>query len=524
MIFRSWGRAAALVTALAVVSSFEAAEKTTREAKKPDAAAVAKRIDAAINARLAAEKVTPASRASDAEFLRRVSLDITGVIPTADKAASFLDSTDPNKRARLIDELLASPQYGRHQADIWQRLMLPRESDNRRLQPAPLVKWLEESFNANKPWDQMVRDILTATGPQDKNGAVTYFLANQSVDKITDSVSKLFLGVQLQCAQCHNHPFTTYKQNDYWAMAAFFTKVRADNVNRAAKNGDSPGLNESGKGRAPRLPESAKTVPARFLQGEQPALKSSEPYRPVLAAWVTSPSNKFFARAMVNRTWAQLFGRGLVHPVDDMHEGNTPSHPELLQDLTSAFVASGFDLKFLIRAICNSETYQRSSKPAGDTPVDERLFASMAVKPMTAEQLYDSLTGILGTARPQGQRPNKPAQNRLGAGPREQFVAFFQADENAGPTEYTAGIPQVLRLMNSAQMNNSQAVVNAAARSQSTPAKVVEYLYLATLSRRPTAEEAARLDAYLKKKGDARAAYGDILWALLNSSEFALNH
>lgn len=500
------------------------ASNNKTDSSQKEVLALSKRIDEVIGQKLAAEKVTPSQRASDAEFLRRLSLDLNGVIPSAEKAAAFLDSTDPLKRSKLIDELLASPLYGRHQADTWQRLMLPRESVNNRLQPAPFVKWLEENFNANKPWDQLVRDILTSTGPQDKNGATTYFLANQAVDKITDSVSKLFLGVQLQCAQCHNHPFTTYKQDDYWAMAAFFMKVKADNVNRAARDGNAPGLTEAGPARPQRLPESAKRVSAKFLQGEQPKMNASDPFRPVLANWLATSQNKFFARAMVNRTWAQLFARGFVHPVDDMHEGNTPSHPELLNELSTAFAANGFDLKYLLRAICNSEAYQRGSKPASDRPIDERLFASMAVKPLTPEQLYDSLTGILGTAaRP--ARPQKPqAQNRFGSGPREQFVAFFQGDENASPTEYQAGIPQVLRLMNSPQMNTTQAV-QAAAKSGMTPNKVVEHLYMTALSRRPTAQEAARLDAYVgQRKSDPRQAYGDILWALLNSSEFALNH
>ena len=277
-----------------------------------------------------------------------------------------------------------------------------------------------------------------------------------------------------------------------------------------------------------RLPEAARRLPPRFLEGDRAAVRANEPYRPVLAAWLTAPQNKYFARALVNRVWSQLFGRGLVHPVDDMHDGNEASHPELLQELANAFTASGYDLKFLFRAVCNSETYQRSSKPAGDLAADEALFAGMAVKPLTPEQLFDSLTGIVGAGRFQRpakpQKPQKPLLRGLGAGPREQFVAFFQADESAGATEYHAGIPQVLRLMNAPALNNTQPVVNAAARSGS-PARAVEHLYLTALSRRPTAEEAARLNAYIdKRKSDPRPAYADILWALLNSSEFALNH
>ena len=235
-------------------------------AVKLDAAQLAQHIDQAINTRLQAEKIKPAPLADDAEFLRRVYLDVLGVIPPADKAAAFLDSKDPAKRAKLIDELLASPRYGRHMADIWKGFLVPRTSDNRQLQAEPLLRWLQESFNNNKPWDQFVTELITATGNQEENGAVTFFLANPTPDKVTDAVSRLFLGVQLQCAQCHNHPFTKWKQTEYWGMAAFFTKVKVDRVKMAAKQASPPAVSENGKGRAklPRFRQvSAGQVPPR---------------------------------------------------------------------------------------------------------------------------------------------------------------------------------------------------------------------------------------------------------------------
>jgi hypothetical protein len=513
---------------------------STFAAAKSDPAALARRIDQAIEKQLAAEKVPASPRADDAEFLRRVALDVTGVIPPAERVTAFLDSKDPAKREKLIDELLASPQYGRHLADVWQHLMLPRDSDNRRLQSAPFDAWLAESFNADKPWDRIVHELLTATGTQEESPAVTYFLANPTVDKMTDATARLFLGVQLQCAQCHNHPFTKWKQDEYWGMAAFFMKVRPDRVNQAVKNGSSPGIAEvtitakgKGGGKPPKLPESARTVPAKFFQGEQPRLDRNAPYRPVLADWIASPKNKFFARAMANRTWGQLFGRGFVNPVDDLRDDNVPSHPELLQDLADAFASSGFDLKFLIKSICLSETYNRTSRPAAGNENDETLFSHVAVKPLTPEQLYDSLEVVLGPAREvRGGRggkgaPNKPAQGgkaRLAGSTREQFIAFFSADENALATEYHSGIPQALRLMNAPQMNNAAAVAAAHARG-ATPAEAIGHIYVALLSRRPSADETTRLTAFVEKhKGDSRQAYGDIVWAILNSSEFALNH
>lgn len=489
-----------------------------------------RQIDEAIDARLHAENVPPSPRSGDAEFVRRVYLDLTGHVPSAEKAAAFLDSREPNKRAALIDELLAGKEYSKHQADIWQSLLMPRTSDNRFVDFSKMTEWLEKNFNDNKPWDRMVRDILTAEGDLDKNGAIAYFLANLAPDKLTDNASRMFLGVQLQCAQCHNHPFTNWKQEEYWGMAAFFTKVRFNgNPRQAARQGGSIGLSEKGKGRPIRLPISAKRVPPKFLQGERPNFANGDAYRPVLAKWMTSPQNPYFSRAMVNRLWAQFFGRGLVNPVDDMHDGNQPSHPQLLADLSAQFAANGFDVKQLIRALCNSDAYQRTSRPIpGNRDAGPELFGRMAIKVLTPEQMYDSLVQILGAPnRPNNRRrpPNAAAAAILrNITPRTQFVAFFKGDENAEPTEYQAGIPQVLRLMNSPQLNNLS-MLGPILKSGKPPEEIIEYLYLSTLSRRPSLHEMQRTLALVHKHADEpRQAYGDILWVLLNSSEFTLNH
>jgi hypothetical protein len=289
-----------------------------------------------------------------------------------------------------------------------------------------------------------------------------------------------------------------------------------------AKAGGTSSVSESGKGKQAKLPESAKVVPAKFLQGEEAKFTGDE-HRPVLAKWMTSPENPFFARAMVNRTWHHFFGRGIVNPVDDMHKENAASHPQLLQELSDQFVANGYDLKFLIRAICNSQAYQRTSRPTDDNAEDNTLFSHMAVKALTPEQLYDSLEVVVGKATAGQARPRQGAANRVPLTGRQQFINFFQADENADPTEYQSGIPQALRLMNSPQLNRDSALLADAVKADK-PEKVIEHLYLGTVARRPTEAETKRLAAYVEKKGDARKAYGDILWALLNSSEFALNH
>ena len=504
---------------------------------KFDAPALARVIDQAVDQRLAAEKVKASPRADDGEFLRRVYLDLAGRIPPAERAAAFLDSAEPDKRAKLIDELLASEDFGKHMADVWKDLLVKRNSDNRTVPFDPLVEWLAKSFNENKPWDQTVRDLITAEGPQDENGAVTVFLANNTVDKMTDVTTKVFLGVQLQCAQCHNHPFTDWKQTEYWGMADFFMKVKLTGPRNPAKQEGTPGIAEGDGVKAGRkipLPDSAKTVPAKFLGGDEVNLGAKAKVRPVLAQWITTAENPYFSKAMVNRVWFQLFGRGLVNPVDDMNnDANPPSHPQLMVDLADQLGKGGFDLKGLFRAVCNSQAYQRTSKPTADNAdADPALFARMVVKVLTPEQQFDSLFQVLAPNKdprtftpPNMQNDKLPKLARLQRlSPRSLFVTFFEAEDASDPSEYQQGIPQALRLMNGPQLNNA-AALGLIVKPRNTPAENVERLYLTALSRRPTGVERERMTTYLANhKTEAHEGYEDVLWALLNCSEFVLNH
>jgi len=517
-------------------TSSKSADPTKRQVVLPTLAAgtkltaqdLARHIDKLIERRLSSEKATPSPRCSDEEFLRRAYLDIAGKIPTYDQAARFLDSKESDKRARLIDELLASKDYGRQLADIWQGLLLPINSDNVRLRQwyPNMTKWLDEQFNANAGWDKIAKEIVCATGAVDKTSPAVYWVANLTADKATDNISRNFLGLELQCAQCHNHPFTDWKQTDYWSTAAFFLRVGPDGNPRAAvKQGNTLTITEKGAGFARRrLPESAKILSPKFLQGETAKVASTGPVRHLFAEWMISANNPFFSKAMVNRIWGHYFGRGIVNPVNDMIDTNAPSHPELLADLAQQFAANGFDHKYLVRAICNSETYQRSSKPHGNnSDFGPELFARVAVKPLTPGQLYDSLAQLTGgEARGAGPRAKLKAKGKLGNA-RDQFVAFFSAEDGADPTEYHAGIPQVLRLMNAPQLNN-MAALNSIVRTAKTPDEVIEKLYLTVLARRPRADDMERINAYLRKsQSDQRQAYAGVLWALMNSSEFALN-
>jgi Protein of unknown function (DUF1549)/Protein of unknown function (DUF1553) len=497
----------------------------TKPAQPMDVKAVAKFIDAEINKKLAEAKIKPSARSSDAEFVRRVSLDIAGVIPSADRVTAFIDSSDADKRAKLIDELLASPKFGERLADTWATQMYPIESTNRFLTKAPLHKYLAETFNANKPWDQMAREIITAEGEVDKLGAVTYFAANQGVDKITDSIGKLFLGVQIQCANCHNHPFTHWKQVEYWGLAQFFYNVNI-NAPRNGKDKDTT-VSVSETARPNRrfnpLPESAKSVKPKLLGANEVSLSSSKPYRPVLADWMCTSDNPFFSKAKVNRVWAQYFGKGIVNPIDDLSDENEPSHPELLNGLAKEFSRGGFDLKNLVRAICLSDAYQRTSQPTPENKEDKVLYSRMEIKVLSPEQLYDSLMAVTGGF--EGGRPG-PAPKAKGGPvtPRDRFVQFFMGSENPKATDYEAGIPQALRLMNNPRLSGSPALLNEISKAGNQPNKVIERIYLMTVSRRPTEAETKRLTEYVAKASDAKTGYGDILWVLLNSSEFALNH
>lgn len=517
-----WLAPAALIAAgLAVASGAD--QPAEPRASAVDSAAVARFIDERIDGPPAPGRPAP-PLADDAEFLRRVSLDLVGVIPSAEKVAAFLKDADPKKRARVIDDLLTDPRYGFHQADRWESLLMIRDSTNKRLKGEPLYRWLADRFHRNQPWDRLVSDLLTATGTQEENGASTFFIALRTPEKLTDQTTRLFLGVQLQCAQCHDHPFDRWKRADYWSMAAFFSKVRAGGRKVGLAKYGVESVNEEGLGKKAPPVESEQILPPRFLGGDRPSLASGKPYRPALAAWMTAGDNPFFARAMVNRTWSDFFGRGLINPVDNLSPSSPASHPELLDGLASRFAAGGFDLKALIRGICNSRAYQAPSRPAADSGEGPASYERMVVRPMTPEQLFDSLSTVLGTMNPsreaaKGKKRGQPTANRAG------FVAFFDAPDGAEPTDYTVGIPQVLQLMNSPQLNGEASLVGKLTKAGLPAAEAVERLYLTTLSRMPTAAEVAILTGFLAKpERTPREALEDVLWVLLNSSEFALNH
>jgi hypothetical protein len=550
----NWGLSLGLACLFLVVGLSPAAEPEPA-APMRDAAPVAATIDRELGKRLAEAKVPTSAAASDAEFLRRVYLDITGRIPTAAQATAFLDSKDPEKRRKLIDELLASPNYGQHFAIIWSDLIVKRDDNNRGLSTTAFKKWLADGFNQNRGWDRMVRDMLTSEGTVEQNAAATFYVAHRDMNalvpsKVVGTAANLFMGLQLQCAECHNHAFIRdWKQTDFWGMAAFFNQTRATGGFMGQNNTPvsiSEGQTSSSTARKPgfgfgrptlsgariEIPDATdprrrtgKIVKAKFFLDEEPALGDKGPYRPVFADWLVSAKNRYFAPATVNRLWAHFFARGFVNPLDDMHEGNPASHPELLQLLADEFRASSFDRKHLIRAICNSQAYQRTSKPLKENEQDTQLFSRQAVKIMNPEVLYDSLCTALGVSELQtsssfGGRPGFGGRG-FGGGGRSSFVNFFNTKEDGDdPTEMSFGIPQFLRLMNSRPFNDGGALVKRLLESGAEADQVIEGLFLATLSRRPTETELQKLKAYAARREEPKDGYIGVLWILLNSAEF----
>jgi len=504
---------------------------------------VADQIDRHIEAPLIAAKVALSPQVGDAEFLRRATLDITGRIPTAERTLVFLNDNRPDRRAMLIDELLADRAYGEHFATIWYYRMIKPDTDNKRLILGnTLHDWLASRFNQNQPWDRLVADLVTASGERDENPATTFLLAQvvagqPDASKLTAAVSRLFLGVRLECCECHNHPFTKLQQSDFWGMAAFFTATRGiDRNNKVPRindvsTQDSPSQrNKNGAALVGSIviPDSnGQTVKAKFLGGEQLVNPLPDRLRTELAAWLTAPSNPWFARAAANRLWANFFGRGIVNPIDDMRSESDSSHPEVLQLLAAEFTEFGFDQKHLIRCICLSKTYQRSSRVLPENKVDDLLYGRMPLKMMTADVLFNSLGVALDHSVAEQQIGLRKKIRKDAETPRDQFRKFFhaEADDDVGVVEdYTHGVPQALRLMNSAPMNDTAAVVAQLMKTSSESEQVIESLYLRVLSRKPTSAEARRMTAYVADEQDKSKAYADLMWVLLNSGEFVFNH
>jgi hypothetical protein len=526
-------------------SAAAAQDKAT--VKTLSAKELAAEIDRHIGAKLAKNKITSAPAATDTEFLRRVYLDLGGRIPKVADIQLFLDRKAADKRGQVIDELLGSPLFADHYSNTLRVIMIPQQSSPQfSFLGRNFQNWLVEQIRNDVPYDKLVYEILTvntsappkpgtpgapAYYAPNNNGPFAFFQANQNkAENLAAATTRTFLGVRLECAQCHDHPFTDWKKNQFWEFAAFFSNtggvLPGSPVKIQLPEGAQP-PQPAAKKPSIIIPGTGKTVFARYLDGKDPEFRAAVHPRVTLAEWLTARENPYFARTTANRVWGHFFGIGLIDPVDDEpSKDNPPSHPELLKLLTEQLVAHNFDVKYLMRAIALSQTYQRTSRLSDDSQKDARLFAKMTVRGMTAEQLFDSL--IQSTNFPE---PNLPQVYYTQNSARAKFVADFANTDN--PTETTTSILQALKMMNGkfiADATGLQSSHTLAALAE-TPfldaEGKVRVLFLSTVSRQPTDSELNQLTTYVNSGGprnDPNAALGDIYWALLNSSEFRLNH
>jgi hypothetical protein len=465
------------------------------------------------------------------------------------EARDFLADKSPDKRARLVDRLLAGSRYVTHFTAFWRTLLVPEANNNIQFFRfgAGIEPWLRAELTNNAPYDAMVREVLTTpVGPETVRGGVApgqnptpalFYLAKElKTEEIAGATSRLFLGVRLECAQCHNHPFARWKREQFWSYAAFFAGLQRQ---PGPNNAFALPNRELTDRRELTIPGTEKVVQAKFLDGKEPTWKANGSARDTLADWVTAADNPYFARAAVNRMWGYFFGTGIIDPVDDMvGSERVPSHPELLDELARAFVAHKYDVKFLMRALTASRAYQLSSARTDDSQDDPTLFARMPLRGLTPEQLYDSVAQATGY---QEAGNNLPPGVILGGpqSPRNEFLNRF-GTRTEKATEVQTSILQALALMNGSlvasatDVNRSETLAAVADAPFLDLRAKIETLYLATLSRPPKQKELDRLVKYVEqhttdgpaeeRERSGKLALADVFWALLNSGEFFLNH
>jgi hypothetical protein len=471
--------------------------------------------------------IAPSALADDATFLRRVFLDMIGTLPTVKEARQFLADTRADKRARLIDRLLQRPEYADYWAQRWSDLL---RVDRDTITPAGAVamtRWLRRQFADNRPYDEFVRAILTARGSTASEGPAAIYKALTTPEEMSRSFSQLFLGVRIACAQCHHHPSERWSQDDYYALAGFFT-----GLGRKTLPGPTEALFPQ-KGANLNHPRTGKPVPTHALGVAAADFTGVSDRRTVLAHWLTALANPFFARAIANRLWAHYFGRGLVEPLDDLRATNPATNEPLLDALAKHLRDVKYDLKAFTRTLLNSRLYQLAGKAPGASRSDEQNFSHALPKAIPAEVLLDAISQATGVPEkfngwPLGYRAIQVWDNRMPS----YFFRIFGRPVRASVCECERSnepsIAQALHLMNSEEITSKirsrQGTARRLARSTKIPREVIDELYLSTLSRYPTAKEKALMLKVFAEAEDRRAAVEDILWALLNTRSFVYNH
>lgn len=475
-------------------------------------------------------RLIPSEPCTDAQYLRRCYLDSIGRVPSADEARSFLQDPSTDKRSRLVDELLNRDEYADFWSNKWADLLRPNPYRVGIKATLSLDTWIRDAFRQNLPYDQFVRNLLTAQGSNWRNGAVTLFRDRREPEEIVTITSQLFLGVRLECAKCHQHPFEVYGQKDFYGLAAFFGRVghKGTGLSPPISGGEEMVLvKNSGEVRHPITQEVLSPTPLLMPSVSVP---TEQDPREVLVDWMTSSDNPYFAQVAVNRIWADLFGIGLVDPVDDLRATNPPSNPELLKALANYYREVGFDQKKLLKFIMTSHVYSLASQPNGSNFADSRNFSRHYRQRMRAEVLFDAIADVTEvpdqfSGMPAGTRAMQLWTNRVES---ESLDTFGRPDANQDPPcERTSDstVTQALHLMNAPNLNSKissdKGRCNRLAASDKKPEEVIDELYLAAFSRFPTeGEKADLLKEFSRPEANRKLLTEDILWSLLNSPEF----
>ncbi|MDR3636456.1 MAG: DUF1549 domain-containing protein [Isosphaeraceae bacterium] len=484
-------------------------------------------IDALVFRKLRALNIAPSELATDAEFLRRVSLDVIGTLPTAAEARRFLSDTRSDRRARLVDDLLRRPEYADYWALKWCDLLRVDRAALGHKRAYAFYRWVRRSLAENVPVDRFAREVVTAEGPLDAPGPASFFKVVAKPGEAASALAQVFLGVRIACAECHHHPYDRWSQTDYYGMQAFFTPVGV----RQTPEGEAV---LAGGDSVAKHPRTGATVVARALGGNEPRSAVAGDRRPELADWLSAPGNPWFARNVANRLWAHFAGRGLVEPVDDVRATNPPSNPELLDALARYLVENDYDVPSLIRWITASRVYQLSARPNVTNERDEQNASRALFKRIDAEVLYDMVCQTTGVAEkfpgvPVGSRAVQLWDSKV---PHE-FLRMFGRPVRASACECERvaepSVSQVLHLLNApalqAKLSNESGTVARLERGLRDDPALVEELYLTFFSRPPDDDERKGAVEYLARHSDRRReAAEDLAWSLINTVEFLFNH
>lgn len=493
------------------------------------------RIDKNLGTFWARNKIKPSEPADDTEFLRRVSLDLVGRIPSVAEVRQFLSDGDPKKREKKVAELLNKSGFFNHFSTVLRQQWVPQTIDNPNFQfvGVQFETWLRDKLRKNAGMDQLVREILTAPTLFNRNqpGAVPVNVNNSAFgfnqvnefkpENVASAVSRLFMGVKMECAQCHDHPFATISREQFWETAAFFADLQPTIANTSDMK-----LKREIKIQDDDI-KKRKTVQARFFDDTEPKWKDDVSPRATFADWLLAPTNPYFARITSQRIWAHFFGLGFIDPVDEPGDENPPLIPEVVEDLAKAYADSKFDNRFLIKVITRTRAYQLSSRQTDPSQVSNRHFARMNVKAMSAEQLFDSLSQATGFS----DRAQDPQQRRFPGSTRGDFLAKFASTERS--VERQMSILQALTLMNGKFLGDQTSVERSNFLGAIADAPFldvygkIDALFMATLSRPATSSEMQRFATHVSNGGtdmNEKKALADVFWALLNTSEFILNH